>query len=147
MQKLTDILASSEQYNDTTHEDYVTPEKQALFLKLAERLQGEISHLYEDPEELALSTGIHTPDLWEEFLNLEPVKFYISVRTKQLSTVNARKSIRNLQVAANKGDVQAIKYLNEVSGILQSQGDNKQIVLHYVPRPDNAPKGLKSNGK
>jgi hypothetical protein len=147
MQKLTDVLQASVQFTDPTVDDYVLLDKQAVFMKLAENYQMFISHLYEDPEELVESTGIGTGELWEEFINLEPVRFYTSVRTKKLAEVDARKSLKNLQKSANKGDVSAIKYLNEVSGILQSQGDGKQIVLHFVPRPKNAPKGLKSDGK
>ena len=148
MQKLTEILANCEQFTDPSHDDYVDIEKQEIYLKLAEHLQSAISHLYEDPEELSISTGIDDPELWEEFLNFEPVNLYIEVRQKKLTSVSARKAIKNLQNAANRGDVQAIKYLNEVSGILQAQGDNnKQIVLHFVPRPENAPKGLKSDGR
>lgn len=134
MQKLVELLQHCPDFNDTSLESYVPLDKQAVYLKMAERFQEAISHLYEDPEELAQSTDIKA-ELWEDFLDLDAVTLYAAVRTKKLATTTARKSLRNLQLSANKGDVSAIKYLNEISGIINKQGDTGQIILHYVPRP------------
>lgn len=134
--KLTNMLQLSPQFTDPTVDDYVAPDKQHIFIALAESFQTKTSHLYEDPDELTVSLQVGNTELWEEFLNTEPVRLYVTARTKNLTAVHARKSILNLQKSAGRGEVNAIKYLNEISGILQRQTDNKQIVLTYVPRPE-----------
>lgn len=135
MTKLTHLLLQSPAFQDPMLEDFIPLDQQDLFLKLAEEFQKGISSLYLDPDELAIETRIGTPEVWEEFLNIEAVRLYVAARTKNLATVQARKAMKNLQKSANNGDVAAIKYLNDVSGLLHKQADNKQIVLHYVPRP------------
>lgn len=133
--KLTQMISLSPQFTDTTIDDYIPIDKQHLFLTLAEKFQSKTSSLYEDPAELYTSLMIGSEEIWEEFLNIEPVRLYVAARTKNLTAVHARKSLKNLQLSAGKGDVQSIKYLNEISGILNKQSDNKIIVLSYVPRP------------
>ncbi|MMZ47370.1 hypothetical protein D1872_90140 [compost metagenome] len=135
MEKLVDILQACPEFNDPSLDTYVPLDKQALFLKLAEKFQASLSHIYEDPEELTLSIGLGTPEIWEEFLNLDPVQMYTMVRSKNHAKTTSRKALRNLQIQANKGDVAAIKYLNDISGTLAKQGDAGQVILHYVPRP------------
>ena len=46
-----------------------------------------------------------------------------------------RKTFQTLQVAAQQGNVQAAKEINELSGILQQYDNNKVIVLHQISRP------------
>ena len=132
--RLTEMLETSPYFNDPTLEEYVPLDKQALYLKLAEHFQGKISNLYADPEELWDELRVGSPEIWEEFLSQETVNLYVTARTKSLATVQARKSLQNLQKGAKRGDVQAIKYLNEVSGILAGSDNNKTVVLHFVPR-------------
>jgi hypothetical protein len=134
--KLTEMLQNSLLYTDPTHEDYVPLDKQHVFLVLAEAFQAKQSTMYMDAEELTQDLNQGDPNLWEEFLNLDPVILYSSARTKRLAAVTARKSIKNLQQEANRGNVKAIEYLNEVSGILQAQDGAKLIVLTTVPRPE-----------
>lgn len=136
--KLTTILETSQQYTNNEVEDYIPVDKQLVFTKLAELFQSKISYLYLDPDELSEELGVGSPETWEEFMNVEPVRLYVAARTKNLTQIHARKSLANLQKSANKGDVASIKYLNEISGILQAQAGNKTIVLHYVPRPQTA---------
>lgn len=133
--KLTELLAASPIFTDPDMEDFVPLDEQEVYLKQAELFQSRISNLYLDPEELAMELLTGSAEDWEDFLNLEPVKLYVSVRTKNLASMQARKSMKNLQKSASSGDVQAIKYLNELSGVLQNQSDKKVIVLHYIPRP------------
>lgn len=139
MQKLTQLLQACPEFTDADHENYVPVHKQVIYLKMAEVFQTKQSHLYEDPEELVESTNMGTAEIWEEFINLDPVQIYAAARTKRLASVAARNSIRNLQKSAKKGDVQAIKYLNEVSGVLNAQNQQGTIILHYVPRPKSKP--------
>lgn len=134
--KLTDMLSNSPIFTDPSHEDYVPLDKQHVFLMLAEKFQAKPSTMYMDAEELAEDIGTGDSNLWEEFLNLDPVILYSTARSKRAATVTARKSLRNLQKQANTGDVRAIQYLNEVSGILQAQDGAKLIILTTVPRPE-----------
>jgi hypothetical protein len=132
--RLTNMLSSSPYFTDPSVEDYIPIDKQEIYLKLASVFQSKISYLYSDPEELARpqdydGTGIGTPELWDEFLTLDTVQLYITARTRNLASQKARKSLHNLQKQADKGDVQAIKYLNEVSGMLAGADNNKTIVL------------------
>lgn len=133
--KLTEMINNSPVFKDPTHEEYEPADRQLIFRKMAEVFQRNISNMYLNPDELVYTLEIGEAGIWEEFLNLEPVQLYIATRTKNIASVNARKSLLNLQKAADKGDVAAIKYLNEVSGILNNQSDNKIIVITTVPRP------------
>lgn len=135
MPKLTEMLQNSPEFTDPTHEDFIPVDQQAVTMVLAEHFQKAISNLYMDSEELADTVGIGSAEAWEKFLNLDPVLLYVTARTKNLAAVTARKSLKNLSKAASAGEVAAIKYLNELSGILQGQANNKQIVMHYIPRP------------
>lgn len=135
MPKLTEMLQNSPEFTDPEHEDFVPIDQQAATMVLAEAFQKSISHLYMDSEELEDEIGIGNSEAWEKFLLLDPVSLYVTARTKSLAAVSARKSMKNLQKAAATGDVAAIRYLNDVSGILQGQSNNKLIVMHYIPRP------------
>lgn len=135
MSKLTEMLENSAEFTDPENEDFITVDRQAAIMIQAEQFQSRISHLYMDSEELADEVGYGSAESWEKFLLLETVALYVAARTKTLAAVTARKSMKSLQKAANSGDVAAMKYLNEMSGILQGQSNNKQIILHYVPRP------------
>ena len=137
--KLTEMLQNSPNYTDPEHEDYVPLDKQHVFLRLAEEFQSKQSTMYMDAEELEQDLGIGDANLWEEFLNMEPVLLYTTARTKRMAAVKSRKSLKNLQRAADGGDVRAIQYLNELSGILQAQDGAKIIVLTTVPRPEVKP--------
>jgi hypothetical protein len=133
------MLQNSPIYTDPTHDDYVPLDKQHVFLRLAEQFQSKQSSMYMDAEELEQEFAIGDANLWEEFLNLDPVLLYSTARTKRMAAVKSRKSMKNLQRAADSGDVRAIQYLNEVSGILQAQDGAKLIVLTTVPRPGLKP--------
>lgn len=134
--KLLEMIDNSPVFNDPEHPDYEPLDQQVIYRRMAEIFQSSISNLYLDPEELSNETMIGTELQWEAFLNLEPVQFYIATRTKNLTATAARKSLSSLQKAAKRGDVQAIKHLNDISGVLQSQGDNRVIILTTVPRPE-----------
>ena len=136
--KLTEMLENSPVFTDPSHEDYVPLDKQHVFLRLAEMYQGQQSTMYMDAEELTQEFGTADPNLWEEFLNMEPVLLYSTARTKRMAAVTSRKSLKNLMSAA-KTDVRAMQYLNEISGVLQAQDGAKLIVLTTVPRPDVKP--------
>lgn len=133
--KLIEMIDASPLFNDPDHDEYEPLDQQLMYRKMAEIFQQSIANLYLDPQELSMDLGMGTEQQWESFLSLEPVQFYIATRTKNLTEVAARKSLSSLQKAANKGDVTAIKHLNDISGILKAQSDNRTIVLTTVPRP------------
>ena len=86
------------------------------------------------PSELSKTTNI-SHDIWYEFLNNnEEIRQYIHRRTNEDIEIAHRKAMQALGDQASNGNVQAIKELNQLSGIL-NQNNNKQIVTHYIPRP------------
>jgi hypothetical protein len=86
------------------------------------------------PSELTKATNI-AQDIWYEFLNNnEEIRQYIHRRTNEDIEIAHRKAMQALGDQASNGNVQAIKELNNLSGIL-NQNNNKQIVTHYIPRP------------
>jgi hypothetical protein len=86
------------------------------------------------PSELTKITNI-SQDIWYEFLNNnEEIRQYIHRRTNEDIEIAHRKAMQALGDQASNGNVQAIKELNNLSGIL-NQNNNKQIVTHYIPRP------------
>lgn len=133
---LLEMMDASPVFNDPEYENYEPIDQQLVYRKMAQRFQESISNLYSDPQELAMELQMGTELQWEAFLNLEPVQFYVATRTRNLTEVAARKSMSSLQKSAQRGDVAAIKLLNEMSGILKAQGDNCTIVLTTVPRPE-----------
>jgi hypothetical protein len=109
---------------------------QEIFLSLAKAFQENIDNTYDlAPTELQNDLNIGNRDLWQDFLQLEPVEQYIKNQSRLLTKVAHRKSIRYLQKEMQKGSIQASRELKELSGIMERQDDNTVIVLHHVPRP------------
>lgn len=133
--KLMEMIDSSPVFTDPEYDGYEPLDQQLIYRKMAARFQESLSYLYYDPQELSTELEMGTELQWEAFLNLEPVQFYIGTRTKNLTEVAARKSMLSLQKAARQGDIAAIKHLNDISGVLKAQSDNRVIVLTTVPRP------------
>ncbi len=134
--KLMEMIEASPVFTDPNYDGYEPLDQQVIYRKMANSFQQSISNLYSDPQELAMELGMGTELQWEAFLNLEPVQLYITTRTRNLTEVAARKSMSALQKAARNGDVNAIKHLNDISGVLKAQGDNRTIILTTVPRPE-----------
>ena len=87
------------------------------------------------PQELQDLTSIPL-DMWYEFINTnEEVRQFIQRRTNEDIEFAHRKALSALAEEASRGNVQAIKELNNLSGIL-NQSNNKQIITHYIPRPE-----------
>lgn len=88
------------------------------------------------PEELEEQTGISS-NQWMDFISSnEEIRQFISMRTAEDVEFAHRAALNALAKEAKRGNVQAIKELNQLSGIL-NQNNNKQIVTHYIPRPTN----------
>jgi hypothetical protein len=91
------------------------------------------------PQELQELTSIPL-DIWYEFINTnEEVRQFIQRRTNEDIEFAHRKALSALAEEASRGNVQAIKELNNLSGIL-NQSNNKQIITHYIPRPTQTKK-------
>lgn len=106
-------------------------------MRLASQLQENDDLLYLSPQELPEITEIGNQNQWQELLALEPTKHYITQRITQITQVAQRKALQALQEQAKNGNVQAIKEINELSGIMQKRDNNRIIVLHKIERPTN----------
>ncbi len=72
--------------------------------------------------------------IWSNHLNKEDTRQRITQRLNEDIEIAHRASLHALTKEAQKGNIQAIKELNQLSGIL-NQNNTKQIVTHYIPRP------------
>lgn len=119
---------------DRHFQDLPLPE-QDLIARLAGAFIQDGSNIFKSAEELEESTDIGNVTHWQRFLSLAPVMMYIKQQMAQIAQVASRKGFLSLQKEANEGNVQAIKQINELAGILNKADDNKVIVLHQIPRP------------
>jgi len=72
--------------------------------------------------------------VWSNHLNKEDTRQRITQRLNEDIEIAHRASLHALTKEAQKGNIQAIKELNQLSGILNQQ-NIKQVVTHYIPRP------------
>lgn len=110
-------------------------EKQEIFARLAEEFEDNELALYLSPAELSQTLQIGNKNSWQEFLNLEAVRQYIKGQMSQIAEVASRKTFLSLKREGESGNVQAVKQINELSGILNSGDKNKVVVLHRIERP------------
>ena len=97
------------------------------------------------PQELSTTTKI-AEDIWYDFINNnEEIRQYIQRRTQEDIEISHRKALAALGNAASLGNVQAIRELNQLSGIL-NQNNNRQIVTHYIPRPEKTKETKQQKG-
>ena len=125
---LLDMLKTDKHFKDLP-----LPE-QDLLARLAGSFITDSSNIFKSAEELAESNEIGNVGHWQRFLTLAPVMMYIKGQMAQIAQVASRKGFLSLQKEANEGNVQAIKQINELAGILNKADDNKVIVLHHIPR-------------
>jgi hypothetical protein len=85
------------------------------------------------PQELEQKTNI-AEEHWRMFLDQEQTRQLIHRRITEDTEIAQRKAMQSLAKEAQRGNVQAIKELNQLSGIL-NQNNNKQFITHYIPRP------------
>lgn len=105
-----------------------------VILKLT-KIAKEIPEFHtKSPIELQHETNI-PENVWYDFINNnEQIRQFIHRRTNEDIEFAHRKALSALGNSAANGNVQAIKELNQLSGIL-NQNNSKQIVTHYIPRP------------
>jgi hypothetical protein len=73
-------------------------------------------------------------ETWSNYLSREDVRQRIIAKTNEDIEISHRIAMHSLAIQAQSGNIQAIKELNTLSGILNQQ-NNKQIVTHFIPRP------------
>jgi hypothetical protein len=114
--------------------DKTLPE-QTILMKLAARYQENTNFLFLDPEELQTESGIGTKEQWTELLRLQETQNFLKGQMQFLSQIAQRKTFQSLVTSALGGNAQAAKQVQELSGVLNQQDQNRTVVLHYVPRP------------
>jgi hypothetical protein len=114
--------------------DKTLPE-QTILMKLAARYQENTNFLFLDPEELQQESGIGTKEQWTELLRLQETQNFLKGQMQFLSQIAQRKTFQSLVTSALGGNAQAAKQVQELSGVLNQQDQNRTVVLHYVPRP------------
>lgn len=110
-------------------------EKQEIFARLASVFEDNELALYLSPQELTSKLQIGNKNQWQEFLNMEIVRQYIKGQMAQMAQIATRRTFKALKEQGESGNVQAIKQINELSGVLNSGDDNRVVVLHRVERP------------
>lgn len=115
-------------------------DKKEIYLVLAKDFESNEYALYQTPQELTDSFGKGNKAVWQEFLNLEPTRQYIKGQIANTASIASRKAIKALENEALNGDVQAAKQINEISGILNRDSNNRTVVLHQIHRPTQIPK-------
>lgn len=126
---LLDLLKQTDNW------EKMSPTEREIQAKLAHHFEQQEHALYLSPDELATQTQIGNKEQWQNFLNLQTVRNYIKAEMSAQAQIAQRKTFQTLQVAAQQGNVQAAKEINELSGILQQYDNNKVIVLHQISRP------------
>jgi chromosome condensin MukBEF MukE localization factor len=114
--------------------DKTLPE-QTILMKLAARYQENTNFLFLDPEELQTESGIGTKEQWTELLRLQETQNFLKGQMQFLAQIAQRKTFQSLVQSALGGNAQAAKQVQELSGIMNQQDQNRTVVLHYVPRP------------
>jgi hypothetical protein len=126
---LTKMLSESGVLDDRT-----LPEK-TILMKLAARYQENTNFLFLDPEELQTESGIGTKEQWTELLRLQETQNFLKGQMQFLAQIAQRKTFKSLVESALGGNANAAKQVQELSGVLNQQDQNRTVVLHYVLRP------------
>lgn len=107
---------------------------QNLFNAKLTRIISDIPNFYQlTPHELEERTNV-PEEHWRIYLDQEATRQLIHRRLTEDAEIAQRKAMQALSKEAQRGNVQAIKELNQLSGIL-NQNNNKQFITHYIPRP------------
>ena len=125
---LTQMLKQNQVFQKYTEED------QEIYLRLAHQFEQSSNYLFLSPEELPVQTRIGSKDQWQALLTLETTQAYIKGQMAQITQVAQRKAFLSLQEEARNGNVQAVKEINELSGIMEAKDNSRVIVLHRVNR-------------
>lgn len=113
----------------------LNPEKQEILARLATEFQTEFKYLYLNPDELVEETGIGNRSQWQDLLGLDITSAYIKQQMGQQIQIAQRKAIQALTAESLKGNTQAAKQINELSGILNQNDTNRTVILMQIQRP------------
>jgi hypothetical protein len=105
-----------------------------LYLRLADEFDENPLAMHLTPQELTDKLGIGNRHLWQNFLQLEPVKNYIKAQMKFNAQVASRKAFAALERQASNGDTQAARHVNDLAGIFDQQDQRRIVVLHQITR-------------
>lgn len=127
--QLPKLLAASETFTK------LPLDKREVFLRMAHAFEQHADNAIQlTATELATSLNLGNKQLWQDFLNLQPVIAFIRAEMAALAQVAIRKNMKSLQREAMQGNVQAAKMITELSGVLTSGEQNKIFVMHRVNR-------------
>lgn len=129
MQSLVESLKRNPKFHEFSRE------KQEILLRLADEFEDNDFALYLSPSELADKLQIGNKFQWQEFLSIPIVKQYIKNRVAENLEVLSRKQIKSLENEAMRGNVQAARHINELSGVLNAGERNRIVILHQISRP------------
>lgn len=108
---------------------------QQLIQQKLQKLEASMPNFHRlSPDQLEDQTQIPA-NQWSSYLQQEEVRQRIHAKTLEDIEIAHRQAIVSLAKEAQRGNVQAIKELNQLSGIL-NQTNNKQFITHFVPRPE-----------
>ena len=111
-------------------------DRQEIFQILASTLETQSKDLiYLDAEELTETTGIGNRTLWQALTNLPATRQFIKAEMQRFTDVAQRRAFKALQKQAENGNVSAAKEIQELSGIMNQQDNNRVIILHRIERP------------
>jgi hypothetical protein len=126
---LTNMLRNNEVFKSYPEED------QEIYLRLAYKFEESSNNLFLGPEELQKHLQLGNKEQWHTLLTMEPTQNFIQMA--EITRIAQRKAFLALQEQAKGGNVQAVKEINELSGIMDKRDDNKIIVLHQIDRGGN----------
>ena len=126
---LVEMLKKNKQFQNLPRD------KQDILARLAAVFSEDFRYLYLTPEELQDETQIGNRGQWHELLSLDITNAYIRQQMGQQIQIAQRKAVQSLQAEAMRGNTQAAKQINELSGILNQTDSNKVVILHQITRP------------
>lgn len=126
---LTEMLRNSRHFQE------LPEEQRMIFARLASTFEESTDNLFKSPEELQSETLLGNRFQWASLLSMETTQQYIKGQIAQVLQTMQRKTLLSLKTEAAAGNVQAIKEIKELSGIMDRADTNKTIVLHQISRP------------
>jgi hypothetical protein len=108
-------------------------EQEAVGIMLSRYISEDWWHL--SSKDIAKMTKSR-PEMWEKLLGTFAIRQFVDRRAKQFTAESHRKGIVSLAMEAQQGNVQAIKELKELSGIMNQQESKTVVILHRVSRPE-----------
>lgn len=107
---------------------------QLLVQQKLQKLEASMPFFHRlSPEQLEEHTQIPSVQ-WSSYLQQEEVRQRIHAKVSEDIEIAHRQALTALTREAQRGNVQAIRELNQLSGIL-NQNNIRQFITHYIPRP------------